>query len=172
LPQLLPSLYPGVFPNLAAYNSTPPATRPDIEAIFLTGIPAGVITPAPTFTNYNGTGTQADLLRLNTAIPPASSPNSLGLLGLDVAGYPNGRRVFDDVATIALRAVAGATLGFVKPFTADAAAGVVDFGLTSPADGTDLAAKGTEHYLPVFPYLGVPYSGYSNPNVTPASVAP
>ena len=37
-------------------------------------------------------------------------PNSLGLLGLDVAGYPNGRRVFDDVATIALRAVAGATL--------------------------------------------------------------
>ena len=130
-----------------------------------------MITPAPTFTNYNGTGIKADMLRLNTAIPPASSPNSLGLLGLDVAGYPNGRRVFDDVATIALRAVAGATLGFVVPsFTADAAAGLVDFGLTT--GGTDLSAKGTEHYLSTFPYLGTPYSGYSNPSVTPVSVAP
>lgn len=171
LPQLLPSLYPGVFPNLAAYNSSNQNARPDIEAIFLTGIPAGVITPAPTFTNYNGTGVKADMLRLNTAIPPASSPNSLGLLGLDVAGFPNGRRVFDDVATIALRAVAGATLGFVVPsFTADAAAGVVDFGLTT--GGSDLSAKGTEHYLTSFPYLGTPYSGYSNPSITPVSVAP
>jgi hypothetical protein len=170
LPQLLPALYPGVFPNLAKYNSGPQNTRPDIEAIFLTGIPAGVITPAPQFTNFNGTGTKADMLRLNTAIGPASSPNSLGLLGLDVAGFPNGRRVFDDVATIALRAVAGATLGFVVPsFTADGAAGVVDFGLTT--GGTDLSAKGTEHYLPGFPYLGTPYSGYANPSATPASVA-
>jgi hypothetical protein len=110
------------------------------------------------------------MLRLNTAIPPAGSPNSLGLLGLDVAGYPNGRRVFDDVATIALRAVAGATLGFVVPsFTADGAAGVVDFGLT--AGGSDLSAKGTENYLSSFPYLGSPYSGYSNPSATPVSVA-
>ena len=79
LAQLLPSLYPGVFPNLATYNSGTANTRPDIEAILLTGIPAGVITPAPTFTNYNGTGVKADMLRLNTAIPPSSSPNSLGL---------------------------------------------------------------------------------------------
>jgi hypothetical protein len=130
-----------------------------------------VITPAPTFTNFNGTGIKADMLRLNTAIPPASSPNNLGLLGLDVAGFPNGRRVFDDVATIALRAVAGATLGFVVPtFTADGAAGAVDFGLTT--GGTDLSAKGTENYLSNFPYLGTPYSGYSNPAVTPVSVAP
>jgi hypothetical protein len=171
LPQLLPSLYPGVFPKLAAYNSGTDKTRPDIEAIFLTGIPAGVITPAPSFTNYNGTGIKADMLRLNTAIAPASSPNNLGLLGLDVAGFPNGRRVFDDVATIALRAVAGATLGFVVPsFTADAAAGLVDFGLTT--GGTDLSAKGSEHYLASFPYLGTPYSGYSNPSATPVSVAP
>jgi hypothetical protein len=169
LAQLLPSLYPGVFPNLGTYNSVPSHTRPDIEAIFLTGIPAGVITQAPTFTNYNGTGVKADQLRLNTAIPPASSPNSLGLLGLDVAGFPNGRRVFDDVATIALRAVAGATLGYVASFTADTAAGEVDFGITS--GGTDLAAKGTEHYLTNFPYLGTPYAGYSNPSATPVSSA-
>jgi hypothetical protein len=171
LPQLLPVLYPNVFDNLAAYNTSAHNVRPDIEAIFLTGIPAGVITPAPTFTNYNGTGVKADMLRLNTAIPHASSPNNLGLLGLDVAGWPNGRRVFDDVATIALRAVAGATLGFVVPtFTADGAAGLVDFGLTS--GGTDLSAKGKENYLNNFPYLGTPYSGYSNPAVTPVSVAP
>jgi hypothetical protein len=170
LPQLLPSLYPGVFPNLAAYNSSAHNVRPDIEAIFLTGIPTGVITPAPTFTNYNGTGIKADMLRLNTAIPPSSSPNNLGLLGLDVAGFPNGRRVFDDVATIALRAVAGATLGFVTSFTADGAAGVVDFGLTT--GGADIPAKGTENYLNTFPYLGTPYSGYSNPALTPVSVAP
>ncbi len=170
LADLLPVLYPGVFPNLAAYNGGKANTRPDIEAIFLTGIPAGVITPAPTFTNYNGTGVKADMLRLNTAIAPASSPSSLGLLGLDAAGFPNGRRVFDDVATIALRAVAGATLGFVVPsFTADAAAGAVDFGITT--GGGDLSAKGTENYLSAFPYLGTPYSGYSNPSATPVSVA-
>jgi hypothetical protein len=172
LPQLLPTLYPGVFPNLAAYNGGVSSTRPDIEAIFLTGIPAGVITQAPSFTNYNGTGVKADMLRLNTAIPPASSPNSLGLLGLDVAGFPNGRRVFDDVATIALRAVAGATLGYVTKFTADAAAALVDFGLTTDGVGTDLSAKGTENYLPAFPYLGTPYNGYKNPATTPVSVAP
>ena len=171
LPQLLPTLYPGVFPNLAAYNSGKANTRPDIEAIFLTGIPAGVITQAPSFTNFNGTGVKADMLRLNTAIAPSSSPSSLGLLGLDAAGFPNGRRVFDDVATIALRAVAGATLGYVVPsFTADGAAGAVDFGITG--GGSDLSAKGTENYLTSFPYLGTPYSGFSNPATTPVSVAP
>jgi hypothetical protein len=87
------------------------------------------------------------------------------------ANSENGRRVFDDVATIALRAVAGATLGYVVPsFTADGAAGLVDFGLTT--GGTDLSAKGTEDYLPFFPYLGTPYSGYRNPSATPVSVAP
>ena len=70
---------PGVvFPNLATYNGGPPNTRPDIEAIFLTGIPAGVITQAPTFTNYNGTGVKADMLRLNTAIPPSLEPQQPG----------------------------------------------------------------------------------------------
>ena len=81
LAQLLPSLYPGVFPNLAAYNGGASNTRPDIEAIFLTGIPAGVITQAPSFTNYNGTGIKADMLRLNTAIPPVIEPEQPGAPG-------------------------------------------------------------------------------------------
>jgi hypothetical protein len=163
---LLPSLYPGVFPNLAAYNADPTHTRPDIVAILLTGIPSGII---PGFTNSPGTGVKADQLRLNTTIPPASSPNNLGLLGGDVAGYPNGRRVFDDVTTIELRALAGATLPLVDhSYTPDAASGLVSMGLTSSP--TDLTAMHTERYLPAFPYLGYPYSGWSNPAKTPVSV--
>ena len=158
-----------MFPNLDAYNKSKSNTRPDLEAILLTGIPAGLV---PGFTNSNGTGVKADMLRLNTAIPPAAKPSNLGLLGGDPAGFPNGRRVFDDVATIELRAVAGATLPLVvTTFKADAAAGAVTFGLTS-AGTDDLTAKGTENYLTAFPYLGVPYSGYSNPSKTPVSVSP
>ncbi|MBV9659909.1 MAG: DUF4331 domain-containing protein [Acidimicrobiales bacterium] len=166
LAKLLPDLYPGVFPNLAAYNNVSTHTRPDIEAILLTGLPPGAI---PGFTNYNGTGVKADQLRLNTAIPPAATPSNLGLLGGDLAGYPNGRRVFDDVATIELRAIAGATLPLVETtYTADGAAGAVSFGLTG--GGGDRTALGTEHYLSSFPYLGTPYGGYSNPSKTPVSV--
>ena len=108
---LLPVLYPGVFPNLAAYNATG-APRADLVAILLTGIPTGVV---PGFQNFTGP-TQADMLRLNMAIPrPRPAPSNLGLIGGDPAGYPNGRRVFDDVATIELRAIAGATLPLVDP---------------------------------------------------------
>jgi hypothetical protein len=55
-------------------------------------------------------GPVADLLRLNTGVAPppaASRANRLGLLGGDPAGYPNGRRLFDDVVDISLRAVVG-----------------------------------------------------------------
>jgi len=157
LAQLLPVLYPGVFPNLAAYNAGAP-DRADVVAILLTGIPAGIV---PGFQNFTGT-TQADMLRLNVALPPASAPANTGLLGGDVAGFPNGRRVFDDVVTIELRALAGATLGLVDPsFTPDAAAGAVSQGLTSSPG--DLGAMGTEHYLSSFPYLGVPSSGFAVP---------
>ena len=149
---LLPALYPGVFPNLAALDKAGTA-RADIEAILLTGIPKGIIDG---FTNFTGP-VQADLLRLNTSIPPAAKPNILGLLGGDVAGFPNGRRVFDDVVSIELRALAGVTVPLVdKSFTPDAAAGELTDGLT-PAD------LGTP-YLNVFPYLGVPYDGFDHPS--------
>lgn len=54
-------------------------------------------------------GPVADLLRLNTGIAPTAPAvaSRLGLLAGDAAGFPNGRRVFDDVTDIALRAVAG-----------------------------------------------------------------
>ncbi len=154
---LLPVLYPGVFPNLAAFNATA-APRNDLLAILLTGIPSGVVTG---FQNFTGP-TQADLLRLNVAIPPTSAPSNLGLIGGDPAGYPNGRRVFDDVATIELRCIAGASLHLVDSgFTPDKAAGEISMGLTT--GGTDLTAMGTENYLPRFPYLGTPHQGFEVP---------
>ncbi len=54
-------------------------------------------------------GPVADLLRLNTGVAPmlAASINRIGLLAGDAAGYPNGRRLQDDVVDISLRAVAG-----------------------------------------------------------------
>jgi hypothetical protein len=156
LAQLLPVLYPGVFPNLEAYNKGTPK-RADLVAIFHTGLPTGVV---PGFQNSMGT-TEADMLRINLAIPPtASGASNLGLLGSDAAGYPNGRRLFDDVVTIALRAVAGATLPLVdKSFNADAAAGAITQGVTNTA--TDLTARGDNAFLTTFPYLGTPFSGYA-----------
>jgi Domain of unknown function (DUF4331) len=149
---LLPVLYPGVFPNLAALVKSG-AARADLEAILLTGIPAGIV---PGFQNNTGS-VLADMLRLNTAIPPAASPNELGIIGGDLAGFPNGRRVFDDVVTIELRAIAGVTYPLVdSTYTPDAAAGEVTDGLTSSSVPSG--------YLDQFPYLGVPYSGFSTPS--------
>lgn len=91
----------------------PPAPRNDLVAIFATGIPVNAVT-GPNYTTFLSDGTAHEYLRLNVGIPitPIGSINRLGLLGGDVAGFPNGRRVHDDVTDIALRAMAGGT-----PFT-------------------------------------------------------
>ena len=89
--KLLPVLYPGVFPHLAGLT----APRADLMAILMTGIPMGVV---PGFQNFTGP-VVADMLRLNVAVPPSSSPHALGVVGGDLAGYPNGRRPVDDVVT-------------------------------------------------------------------------
>ena len=149
---LLPVLYPGVFPNLQAYTKP----RADLAAILLTGIPSGIVSG---FQNYTGS-TQADLLRLNLAIAPAASPSPYGILGGDLAGFPNGRRVTDDIVAIELRAVAGATIGLVDPsYTADGAAGVL-------VDGT---SNTNSPLLSHFPYLGTPAGGYQSLPGTPAA---
>jgi hypothetical protein len=153
LQKLLPVLYPGAFPHLAAYDKP----RADLHAILLTGIPEGVV---PGFQNYTGR-TPADLLRLNVAIPPSESPNNLGLVAGDPAGFPNGRRINDDVVTIELRAVAGLTIPLVDPsYEPDAAAGAVTDGTTN----TNAAVTAR------FPYLGLPGGGYQTvPGTTRAS---
>ena len=146
--KLLPILYPNVFPHLAAYTKP----RVDLEAILLTGIPSGIIKG---FQNYTGP-TPADFLRLNMAIPPSAKPNILGVVGGDLAGFPNGRRVFDDTTTVELRALAGLTIPLVDPgFKPDAAAGLIDqFNPPQIPDGV--------RYQDSFPYLGTPFGGYQS----------
>jgi hypothetical protein len=149
LAQLLPALYPGVFPHLAALNASG-KPRADLQAILLTGLPKGLI---PGFQNYTGPR-QADLLRLNVAVPPTANPNILGLMGGDPAGFPNGRRVADDVVTIELRAVAGKLYTLIDPtYQVDAAVDLVTDGLTPANSGVS--------FLSSFPYLGTPHSGYA-----------
>lgn len=149
---LIPVLYPGVFPNLAALDASK-AARADLVAILLTGLPSGIIQG---FQNYTGSK-QADLLRLNMAIAPSSNPNINGILGGDLAGFPNGRRVEDDVVTIELRAVAGVTYPLVAPsYKPDGAAALVTDGVTP--------ANVDAPYLSSFPYLGTPYDGFDNPS--------
>ena len=152
LAKLLPVLYPGVFPNLAGLA----ASRDDLVAILMTGIPAGII---PGFQNFTGP-TPADMLRLNMAIKPAASPKILGLVGGDPAGFPNGRRVSDDVVTIELRAVAGATYPLVNPgFKPDGAAGLI-YDIENPAATNTPPVS----YLSSFPYLNHPESGFDVPS--------
>ncbi len=139
-------LYPDVFPNLTAYDKD----RLDLVAILLTGIPAG---PIPGFQNNTGS-TLADELRLNVAIPPSASPKRLGILDGDLAGFPNGRRLTDDVVTVELRAVAGKTIPLVDgTFTPDGAVDVIEDDTFPPV----------RTFLDVFPYLGTPYAGYDVP---------
>jgi Domain of unknown function (DUF4331) len=149
---LLPVLYPGVFPRLAKLK----AARADLVAVLLTGLPGGIV---PGFQNYTGP-TYADVLRLNMAIPPTTKdPNPIGLIGGDAAGFPNGRRVFDDIVSVELRAIAGATYPLVNPdYKPDAAAGLL----------TDGLGPNATRYEQHFPYLGTPQSGYQT---TPLAAA-
>jgi hypothetical protein len=155
---LIAALYSPNFPHLAKAIEQG-VVRADLEAILLTGIPRGVVPKAPAFTNFTGS-VQADMLRLNTSIAPSiSGANPLGVVAGDLAGFPNGRRVFDDVVTVELRAVAGLLLGLTDPgYTPDAAVGLITDGVSDSGP----IGPGTP-YLGKFPYLGVPYDGYDHP---------
>jgi Domain of unknown function (DUF4331) len=111
--------------------------RTDLVQVLLTGLK----TPA---LNYTGP-TEADELRLNLSIAPTSFDkiNRLGVLGGDLAGYPNGRRLEDDVVDISERAVGGVLIGHSLP-------------LGDGVDGNDVPN------LHVFPYEAAPFSGFDN----------
>jgi hypothetical protein len=131
--------------------------RADLQAALLTGIPTGVVPGFPG--NFTG-ATRSDLLRLNfTIAPTAVDPNNpgthrLGLLGGDAAGFPNGRRVFDDVVDIALNAAAGV----LQPLV----------GLGARCPGVGLLSENVPGpqvpILTTFPYLGIPLQGFSESN--------
>lgn len=98
-------------------------------------------------------GPIADLLRLNTGIAPTpvAKQKRLGFLAGDVAGYPNGRRLIDDVVDISARAVAGILLDPTR------------FG-TPIGDGVQL---NTEGYGTTFPYVLPANSGRDSHHVGP-----
>jgi hypothetical protein len=97
-------------------------------------------------------GPVADLLRLNTGIPPTpvGSQKRLGFLAGDLAGYPNGRRPVDDVVDISLRAVAGILVDAAK------------FG-TPLGDGVNTKLEGFNNS---FPYVMPANSGRNSAHVT------
>jgi len=123
----------------AIFNvDSPPAPRNDLVTIFLTGIP-GLNQPV----NVRA----AEMLRLNMAIPPTSSPDRMGVLGGDLAGFPNGRRVGDDVLDIVLQAAAGGT-SLTPAYN------------RSPNNALgDGVSRNDVPYMPSFPYLGIPHPG-------------
>lgn len=90
-------------------------------------------------------GPIADMLRLNTGVPPtpASQVKRLGFLVGDTAGFPNGRRPSDDVVDIALRAVGG-ILANPQKYN------------TPLGDGVNISSSPLEA---TFPFLGAAYSG-------------
>lgn len=140
----------------------PPPPRNDLVQIFATGIPVNSVT-GPNYTTFLSDGVAHEFLRLNVAIPPTAiaSQNRLGLLGGDVAGFPNGRRVFDDVTDIALRAVAGGT-----PFTP--ATNIAPN--NTLGDGVSFNPEGP--LLTRFPYLLPPNQGNQpRPSSTPTSAS-
>jgi hypothetical protein len=135
-------LYP-VLDNASETNRT------DLVAVLLTGVPT-----------LNFTGPKpADLLRLNTKIAPSAQVGQgdrLAVLDGDLAGYPNGRRLEDDVVDIDLRAFAEGYGSFLH-----GAFGLPD---RSPndllGDGVD---KNDKPFLTSFPYLASPFQGYEVP---------
>jgi len=157
----LPVLLNALFGNAAMVPGTP---RNDLVAAFLTGV-KGLNQPA--------TVTPSEMLRLNTSTAPTppSKQNDLGVLGGDLAGFPNGRRPYDDVVDITLRVAEGALCGAIGNCgseTSDPNNGTpyTDEARSAGPDAQHLtvtgAIKPTDTYLGAFPYLNTPIPGSPN----------
>jgi len=105
--------------------------RTDIVQAFFTGIP-GV-------NQIRKNPAAADTLKLNMGIPPTENENRFGVIGGDPAGFPNGRRLGDDVVDIELRVLGG--------FLIPPDQGGKKLPLGDGVDGNDQA------FLPDFPYV-------------------
>jgi hypothetical protein len=148
LTRLANALYP-------ALDNAPESGRGDIAAILLTGVPG---------LNFTGP-TQADLIRLNTGIAPTApvgAGNRLGVLGGDFAGFPNGRRLEDDVTDIELRALTcgyGPTVGPLIESFGFCAGNANRSPNNQLSDGVDANDRS---FSVSFPYLAVPHQGYEH----------
>ncbi|MEU2425451.1 DUF4331 domain-containing protein [Streptomyces sp. NPDC007851] len=127
LPKLIEAIY---------HIKAPKEPRNDLVSVFLTGV-KGLNTLQP----Y---ATPSEMLRLNTSIKPTAKPKRLGVLDGDNAGFPNGRRLTDDVIDEALQVVEGELVGSKN-----------DLG-----DAVDKNDKSFEKY---FPYVAEPTSGSRGP---------
>jgi hypothetical protein len=136
LPELIKVLYPGI--------DVPPTPRNDLVSVFLTGV-AGLNQQT------GSVATPSEQLRLNTAIAPSAGicgGNVLGVIAGDLAGFPNGRRLEDDVVDIELRVVAG----------------VLDPAYNKAPNNQlgDGVNKNDKSCLSSFPYVPTPHSGYEH----------
>jgi hypothetical protein len=136
LPALINALYGVPIPDCDGNPANGIDRSCDLGAVFLTGI-AGLNQPPV----VQG----AEMLRLNTSIPPCepvvcAAHSDLGVIGGDNAGYPNGRRLGDDTIDISIQVVEGILLG-------------QDTGLGDGVNSNDVAFRST------FPYLALPHSG-------------
>jgi hypothetical protein len=117
--------------------------RNDLVTAFLTGVP-GVNQPANVVAS--------EMLRLNTDTPVSATQNRLGVIGGDSAGFPNGRRLGDDVVDITLRVAMGRLCTLSIGCTPDQApAGELDF--------TDGAFLDSSYFNTSFPYMRAPIPG-------------
>jgi hypothetical protein len=136
-------------------DDAPETGRGDLVAIHLTGVPG---------LNFTGND-KAELLRLNTGIPPSGpvgTGNRLGVLAGDFAGFPNGRRLEDDVTDIDLRAFACGYGPIVGPLIeglgqCDGNANRTPNNLLG--DGVD---ENDRPFKVDFPYVGEPHQGYEH----------
>jgi Domain of unknown function (DUF4331) len=138
LPYVLDPELAGLLHALYGIN-VPPAPRNDLVAVFLTGV-AGLNQPAGVM--------GSEMLRLNMTIAPATTPNRFGVIAGDLAGFPNGRRLGDDVVDIAERVVAGVLVG--APYN-----GAPNNQLGDGIDVNDVP------FLPYFPYVALPHDPLS-----------
>ncbi len=160
--RLLPVVYTAVFNA----SNTPPggaANRGDLIKLLtgqLIGLsPANALPPA-------------DLLRVNVAVPAVNGTvaNRLAALQGDTGGFPNGRRLTDDVIDIELQVLAGVLLpGFGNGDPANNIPGTA-VPYSAIGDGVNQA---TSLPLSSFPYEPTPFGGYSQPEPgVPPLIAP
>jgi hypothetical protein len=141
---------PGLI-NLLYGVPVPPTPRNDLVTIFLTGIPG---------LNQPPNVQASEMLRLNMAVPPTAAVgkgNRMGVIGGDNAGFPNGRRLEDDVVDIAIQVMAGAT-----PFTPDFNKAPNNL----LGDGVNQSAQA---FNSGFPYMSQAYSGFARSGGTTPS---
>jgi hypothetical protein len=114
--------------------------RTDIVQALLTGVPG--------LTQIGSKPAAADTLKVNLGVPPSATPNRFGVLAGDTAGFPNGRRLSDDVVDIELRVIAGALL------PDDQGGKQIPLG-----DGVDVNDK---PFRDAFPYVALPDSAFDS----------